>query len=520
MISPSKALFYCCISFVVGIALQSFIKIPQIFLWGFLLLGIFCIIVSFFKKKTLIAGFCLLFLVLGIMRLQVSEFSILNDKLSSLNDLGDKVTLTGQIISEPNVKDTSQTLRVKIADTQSIVLVTLDRYPEYKYLDEIKITGKLKSPAELAATPKAGEPRPGEKTGREGFNYKNYLAKEGIYSVMGFPTTELISNGHGHNFFTYPYEKILQFKEKLKTSIQFNFSPPQSFILEGILLGNDSNMPQETREKLNATGLSHLTAISGSNVIILSGIMMIFLLGLGFWRGQAFYVSLIFIWLYIVITGFPASGVRAVIMASVFLLAQNLGRQNTSSRVIVMAGAIMLLQNPLLLLHDAGFQLSFMASMGIIYLKPVIDNFFRTIAQKFYDIKESRLPGKIFLDIVSITLAAQIFTLPLLAYHFNNISLVSLATNLLVIPIVDFVMIFGFLAAFLGMLSNVLGFIFSIPVWLLLSYFIKVMEIFYQPWSVAALENVSWLWMPIYYMALACVLRYLEKAQKPKFLGF
>lgn len=503
MISPSKALFYCCVSFVVGIALQSFIKIPQIFLWGFLLLGIFCIIVSFFKKETLIAGFCLLFLVLGIMRLQISEFNILNDKLSSLNDSGDKLTLAGQIISEPNIKDTSQTLRVKIADTQSIVLVTLDRYPEYKYLDEIKITGKLKSPAEL-----------------EGFNYKNYLAKEGIYSVMGFPKTELIFNGHDHNFFTYPYEKILQFKEKLKKSIQFNFSPPQSFILEGVLLGNDSNMPQETREKLNATGLSHLTAISGSNVIILSGIMMIFLLGLGFWRGQAFYVSLIFIWLYIVITGFPASGVRAVIMASVFLLAQNLGRQNTSSRVIVMAGAVMLLQNPLLLLHDAGFQLSFMASMGIIYLKPIIDNFFRTIAQKFYDIQESRLPGKIFLDIVSITLAAQIFTLPLLTYHFENISLVSLATNLLVIPIVDAVMVLGFLAALLGIFSNVLGFIASIPVWLLLSYFIKVMEIFYQPWSVAALENVSWLWLPIYYAVLAFAVKYLEKIQKPKFLGY
>ena len=520
--TSSKTLFYLCLSFVVGIALESIIKIPQIFLWGFLFIGISLIAASFFtKKEAAIAGFCLLFLVLGVIRLQISEFNIINDKLSKLNDGPDKITLIGQIISEPKIKDASQTLRVKVKGTDSVVQITLDRYPEYNYLDTVKITGKLKSPPEFTD-----------------FNYKNYLLKDGIYSMMSFPKTELVSMEHHYNAFTFLYEKVLLFKRALKKSILINFSPPQSFILEGITLGNDSNMPQETRAKLNATGLSHLTAVSGSNVIILSTIMMTFLLALGFWRGQAFYFSLTFIWFYIVITGFSASGVRAVIMASIFLLAQKLGRQNTSSRIIVFAGALMLLQNPLLLLYDVGFQLSFVASMGIIHIKPIIDNLMR--GRKNTEINlltpstwlrtsslgagaESRGIKKLkkfFLDIFSITLAAQIATFPLIAYNFKNISLIAVLTNLLIIPTVDLVMVFGFLAAILGIFSNILGFIFSIPAWLLLSYFMKIVDIFYQPWTVVAIEKLPWFWLPIYYTVLIFLIKYLERIQKPKFLGY
>ena len=181
LMTPSKTLFYLCISFIVGITLQSFIKIPQILLGGFLLLAIFVIFLSFlhqiysiilqnYRIDLVVTGFCLLFLALGIARLQISEFNILNDTLSIHKDTGGKITLIGQVISEPKIKDTSQTLIVKIRGTNSAVLVTMDRYPEYKYLDTIKITGRLKSPPEF-----------------QDFNYKNYLQKDDIYSVMGFP---------------------------------------------------------------------------------------------------------------------------------------------------------------------------------------------------------------------------------------------------------------------------------------------------------------------------------------------
>ena len=520
--------------------MQSAIKIPHIFLWGFLILAIITIFISLAitmkshsvilqnnRMTFFIAGFCLLFLALGILRIQITEFNIANDNLRKLNDLPQKIILQGKIISEPDIRENSQRIEVEINQlpdgqkTDSVVLVTTGRYPEYNYLDRIKITGQLKTPIEF-----------------ENFSYKNYLMKEGIYSVADFPKIEtsggrtladfndsysLYESLKPKNAPEFAYSKLLIFKEELKKSININFAPPHNFILEGIILGNDKNMPKELKEKMNATGLSHLTAISGSNIVILSNIMLAFLLFLGFWRGQAFWVSVTFIWLYILIAGFPASGVRAGIMGMIFLFTAKVGRQNTSSRIIILAGAIMLLQNPLLLLYDAGFQLSFLASMGIIHLKPIIDSFLQF--GKNMDLKpEIKKRIKNFRDIFSITVSAQIFTLPLIAYSFKNISLIALFTNLLIIPIVNFIMVAGFLSAFLGIFSVLpaggLGFIFSLPAWISLSYFMKVVDIFYQPWAVVAVENFPFIWILAYYLALAFAIKHLNKYLQPKFLGF
>ena len=102
---------------------------------------------------------------------------------------------------------------------------------------------------------------------------------------------------------------------------------------------------------------------------------------MGFWRGQAFYLAVAFIAVYIALIGFPASGVRAAIMGCIALLAQKLGRQNTTSRILVLAGALMLLQNPPLLYYDIGFQLSFLASLGIIHIKPMVALLLKTITK-------------------------------------------------------------------------------------------------------------------------------------------
>ncbi len=492
--TPSKTLFYLSISFIIGISLASIIKIPQILIWGFLILGILMMVVSFVSKRnnTIILGCCILFLVFGVIRFQISEFNISHDKLSALNDKSDKITLVGQIIDEPDIRDNAQKLKLKIDD--SLVLVTLGSYPEYNYLDTIKITGKLKTPAVF-----------------DNFNYKNYLMKDGIYSVMDFPKVELIPDKHHYNMFTFLYEKILFLKGKLMRSIDINFSPPNSDILKGVVFGNDKNMSKNIKDEFNMTGLSHLTAVSGSNIVILISVVMVFLLALGLWRGQAFYFTVIFIWIYIILIGFPISGIRAAIMGCVALLAQKLGRQNTSARIIAITAFLMLLQNPLLLFYDISFQLSFLASMGIIYLKPLIDNAIKIVSKERF---------KNILDIISVTFAAQIFTLPIIVYNFGRISLIAPITNMLVLPIIPLLTILGFLVSILGMVSNILGFIFSVPCWFLLGYLLKILDIFSKPWAVKTIQNISWVWLVIYYVVLLVVIKFLQKYQKPKFLGY
>ncbi|MBI2049990.1 MAG: ComEC family competence protein [Candidatus Staskawiczbacteria bacterium] len=492
--TSSKALFCFCILFIVGVFTGSTAKIPQIFSWAFLFLGVLVIIISLLIKRNYltIVGFCLFFFVLGITRLQIFELNIENNQLKKLNDK-EEVVLTGKIIGEPDVRYNSQKLKVEIESPKGIALITTGRYPNYYYLDKLRIKGKLKTPFET-----------------EDFSYKNYLLKDGIYSVVDFPKIEILDKGDG-NLVDFVYWRILQFKQKLRESIRKNYLPPGSSILEGMILGDSNVMSQDLKNKLNNTGLRHIIAVSGTHVVILAAILMSFLLVLGLWRTQAFYISIVFVWLYIILTGLPASGVRAGIMGSIFLLAQKLGRQNTSKRTITMAAALMLFQDPWLLLYDVGFQLSFLASMGIIYLEPFLKNLFKIFTKN----KAGNL-----LNIISTTLAAQIFTLPAMVYNFGNISLISPITNLLILPIVPSLMIFGFLASFLGAVSQFLGQIIFLPCWFLLAYFIKIIDIFSQSFAIKTFENVHWIWLIVFYLAMGLAVYWLQKNRKLRVLEY
>jgi len=486
--TPSKTLFYFSLSFISGIFLQSILKIPQIFVCGILFLGIILICLSLFLKKiNFVIGFCLLFLAIGILRIQISEFDIKNDKLRQFNDTG-KIVLEGTIINEPDTRDTFQKLKVKIND--STILVTTNRYPEYKYLDKIKITGKLETPQET-----------------DEFSYKNYLMKDGIYFVMFYPKISKVSEVR-LNTFERGYSVLLFLKQKLRQSVQSNFSPPQSSILEGTILGDNGAMSNDLKNKLSITGLRHIIAVPGTHVVILSSIVMSLLIMVGLKRGNAFYFALAFICFYIILTGLPASGIRAGIMGGLYLLAQKLGRQSMGIRVIVLACAVMLIFNPLLLFYDVGFQLSFLAVIGLIYLEPM----FTKIMKIFTKDKAEN-----FIKIVSSTFAAQVFTMPIILYSFGNISFVSPITNLLVLPVVYWLMIFGFLSAFVGMFSITLGWIISVPCYFVLSYFLWVVDFFSQPWAIKTIENVNWIWLIIFYIIIGFATRFLNKKFIQKF---
>ena len=491
--TPSKILFYLSISFIVGIFIGSMVKIPHIFLWGFLFVGILIIFVSLFlqKNKFIVTGFCLFLLVVGILRIQISEFNIENNELRKLNDKGE-ISLTGVVIKESDIRDNSQKLKIEIKNPKGIILVTTNRYPEYKYLDEVKITGDIKTPNET-----------------EDFSYKNYLMKDHIYSVMDFPKIVFLEKKDKEtSILSVFYSGILWFKQQLRESIRKNYSPPQSFVLEGTVLGDNGAMSQDLKNKLNTTGLRHIIAVSGTHIVILGAILMSLLLALGLWRGQAFYISIVFIWLYIILTGLPASGIRAGIMGSLFLLGQKLGRQSMGIRIIVIAGSLILIQNPLLLFYDIGFQLSFLAVMGIIYLDPFFKNLLLYVYKKIGNTEKA--PENL-LSIISTTFAAQVFTLPIMIYNFGNISLISPITNLLVLPVVSILMIFGFLSSILGVVSQFLGWIFSILCWFLLAYFIKIIDIFSQPWAIKTIENIHWIWLFVFYLLIGFIIRFLNK---------
>jgi competence protein ComEC len=216
-------------------------------------------------------------------------------------------------------------------------------------------------------------------------------------------------------------------------------------------------------------------------------------------RRRASWFSIILIWVYIVLTGLTTSGIRAGIMGSIFIIAGAFGRQNTNSRTIVLACAAMLLQNPLLLIYDIGFQLSFMACLGIIYLRPIIKYFLKS-------------------DIVAATFSAQIFTLPIMIFNFGTISLVAPITSMLILPVMPAILSFGFLFSIFAAISKILGWIFFVPCYLLVSYFLEVMNIFSQPWMEKSILNVSWIWILLAYLMLGFFTWFLNKKFSQKFI--
>ncbi|MBU2545156.1 ComEC family competence protein [Patescibacteria group bacterium] len=389
------------------------------------------------KSKLFFLGFCLILIIIIFWRYDIVLSDLENSQLKNYNDSDEEIVLTGKIIKEPDVRENNIKLTILTRGPSSgRILVTVGRYPEYGYGDELEITGKLQTPTVF-----------------EDFNYKKYLLKDGIVSVSYYPKIKLLEKGRG------PTSILLKFKDRVRQGIYRIFSPPQSEILGAMMLGDKGRMSLGLKEKLNVTGIRHITAISGLHIFILSTILMSLLLGLGLSRSRAPYVSLGIIFLFIAMIGFQPSSVRAGIMGGLFVLAQAFGRKSVGTRAIILTAGIMLLINPLLLFYDIGFQLSFLAVLGIITLAPYFKKWVKS-------------------TILATTLSAYIFTLPILFYNFGRISLIGPLVNILVIPVVYWIMILGLAFSILILIFPLGAWLISFPLWLLITYITKIVDFF------------------------------------------
>lgn len=490
----SQIFLYFCLSFIGGIFLNSMIVISQLFILGFLILGILLITVFGKYKKITVAGFCFLFLTAGIWRYQIVE--------SQIPDITEQnIAFTGIVSEESDIREKHIKLTIKTEAVPGKILVSAGRYPEYQYGDKLKISGRLEKPPVFDKGEEDKSSSSPFAIARE-FNYRDYLKKDGIFAVMVFPAIELV----GQNFGSPIYEFLFSFKDKFKEAVQKFISPPQRGILEALVFGDEGGISKAWKEKLNITGTRHIAAVSGMNITIISSLIFNFLLWLGLWRQQAFYLSLVLLVLYILMIGAPASAVRAGIMGILFLTAQHFGRMSAAASAVVFAAALILALNPLLLRLDVGFQLSFLAIMGIIYLQPAFSSFFKKLANpKFFPLRTT----------LATTLSAQVFTLPILVYNFGYISLLSPITNILIVPVLAPITILIFVFGLSAMILGPLGYILSWPTWLSLTYIISIIDGFSKLSFVSLiLENIHWAWLIIAYLTLGCLTWQLNKKEK------
>jgi competence protein ComEC len=481
--TPSLFLFSLCLSFIFGVFIASFFNVSPLFLLLFLLL-LFSLIFAFFRFfNILVFGVCFLFFVFGVFRYQDYFSKVQNQEIK--NFVGEEISIVGVIDDEPKIREKSIIFTLKTEKGK--ILVKARRYPEFEYGEKVKVIGVLK---EVGA--------------KNSFNWKNYLLKDGILVEMDFPQIEKTGENSGNLI-----KKLsLSFRKKIEKTIKENLPPLHFSLLKSLLFGQEEDIPFEWKEKLNQTGTRHIVAVSGMNITIISSLILNFLLLLGLWRHHAFYLSIFLISFYVVMIGAPASAIRAAIMGILYLTAQYFGRLSGGERPVVFAATLMLFFNPLLLRYDIGFQLSFLAILGIVYF------------YQFFIEKLKPFP-KLIKEGLAMTLSAQIFTFPILIYNFGQISLISPLTNILILPILPTITVLGFVFGFSGLVSQFLCFLLSFPCWIFLEYLLRIIDFSSQlPFSYLILKT-NFLFLLISYSLLIPLALYLNKKfSQPIFLRY
>jgi competence protein ComEC len=281
---------------------------------------------------------------------------------------------------------------------------------------------------------------------------------------------------------------------------------PQAALAQGLLLGQRSQLPPDLYDDFTHSGTAHILAISGSNISIVAGI----LLSIGIWlfgRRRSIYIlfALLGIWLYVMLSGMQPPAVRAAIMASLFLAALHLGRQKSMATALAFAAAVMVVIQPSVL-WDVGFQLSFLAMAGLIFLWPPLQTISRGLIERALGDGKLASFGNLLGDSFTVGLAALLATWPLIAYYFDFVSLVSLPATLLALPVLPFIIVICTLSAVLGLFVSPLAAVVGWLAWLFLTYMIKVVE-FSAGLPLASMDvrmPGAWVWG--YYVALLVVL--------------
>lgn len=487
-LSKSKIFLLVCLAFIAGVFLGRFLNLELMVIIAMS----FIVVVSLFWNYSWakVLGLTGIVMILGIFRFTTFERS------SDLTNLfSQKVNLSAIIVNEPDARSDKTYLTAgklflkgdsfgQRSPLSGQILISVPRFPEYAYGDKIEFLGKVVEPKEAEAK---GE-----------FSYKNYLSRFGIDAVMYYPPIKVVDRNQGNKI----KQVLLKIKFKFLNVLTETLPEPQQSFLAGLLVGARRSIPVDLTEAFNRTGTSHIVALSGFNITIIAQALNFLLSRFG--RRISFGLSLLCIIAFVILSGASASVVRAGVMGALGLVALNMGRLYTINNALALTAAVMVGINPKILHFDVGFQLSFAALLGIVYLLPIMEPYFYWCPKL---IKGFLLP----------TIAAQIATLGIIVYYFDRLSLVALPANLLTLPLVPATMLLGFLSGILGLIFLPLGQIAAALSWVLLTYIIKVVE-FFSSLSFAALSVSSPLWLAIIYYLILIWL--LWKTRPKKSLSF
>lgn len=384
----------------------------------------------------------LIICILLVSTLSVRMYFAFNNpkKLALKENSGKIISFAGTITSEPLIKDFLQTFTLK-TDNGDFVRVGADRYGELRYGDKVKVTGKLSAPRNF------------EGKGGRVFDYVNYLGKDEIYFEFKKAAVEVTQKNDGKNLSSI----LFNLKKRFLDNLGRVLGEPHAALAGGLVVGEKAALGKDLIDDFRRAGLIHIVVLSGYNITIIAAMIRRMLSFLP--RTAGIILGGIGIVLFGILVGGGATVVRSCIMAIIALSAELLRKDYNVARALFIAALLMLVENPLILFYDPSFQLSFLATLGLIMLSSPFEKRLGFITEKFG-----------IRSLVASTIATQVFVSPLIFYMMGDLSLVGIFVNIVVLPFIPLTMLLVSLAGLLGFISNFLSQISGWGAHILLSY--------------------------------------------------
>jgi len=426
-------------------------------------------IFSLFKKLSSLI-LITLFILLGFFYLTWNNFQYYNHSII----FNEPISFEGVVIDEPTKNLEKQTLILQLHDLEGRLIIKTSLYPQYHYGDVLLIKGNIYPP-------------PPDYYGR-------YLKKEGVQGTVSFAKISVLRRGEG----SLVKRSLINIKQSIVIAYHQLLPFNKASFLAGMTLGEKGGLSKSFLNNLSLSGTRHLTALSGLHltivIFIVFGVLNYFLP-----RKTTSWLTLLFILSFLALIGFKLSASRAVLMAFLAILAKETNRLYSPRNALALAALVLILINPYVLVFDVGFQLSFLAVIGIVYLSPIIKKMLRLKNKGFLGWKES----------LSITIAAQLAVAPILIGQFGNFTLTSFLSNILILFTVPVVMILGYLISLIYYIFYPLAVVLSWLVSFLLSYQILIINLFSR-WAISFNPYIN-IWIVLLYYLLLATIVYIFK---------
>lgn len=471
-----KLVIITLISFLLGISFLSVFVNMSLF-WFFAWVIFVLILVELMKdfswRNMLLI---ILFLGFGMLRMAWDLILMNQQNLNEFNGL--QVNLQGEIMAEPDIRAEKQYLLIEVErlvmknqkiPVRGLVKLTQPKFIDYEFGQRVEVEGLLE------------EPENGED-----FAYADYLAKDGIFSIMGQGKVEILEGELGWD--KWIGLQVINFRKYLAWKLEGVFSEPVAGIVGGLLLGIRKTIPEQVIDDFSTVGLTHILAISGFNITLIINIFALTFSNFG--RTEKTVLTIVAIICFSLITGFSASVVRASLMGIILLIASFFERKAPALISLLLSAVIMVLLNPRILNFDYSFQLSFVATLSLIWLMPIME-------------KSSEKWPAIIKENLLVTLAAQVLTLPIIIDGFGSFSIISPLANLVVLPFIPWIMLGGFITLIVAILWPALGVWMAGVTTILVEIKLYIVKMLAEiSWASVEIAPVSWWVWAIYLIFL------------------